>query len=235
MTTIVALLTTKKSTLNGHLTRLALCGAVCLGLLASVADCGAAEELLPVPVKTSCKLVRLWSCGEFTASPGWTFVLCHGVGGLGANGRFHELARQIKRHAPCANVLVVDWSPSACLSIYGVPNPWEVARHINPVADQTTGLLVELSVAPGRATLIGESFGVYVLGRSAATLGGVEHLLAFNPASELGGYAPVDLRKSARRAWSFHTYSAFDTTQEIAHGDFFLETPAKSTVTQGEY
>jgi hypothetical protein len=64
-----------------------------------------------------------------------------------------------------------------------------------------------------------------VIGELAVNLGGIQYVLAFNPAHEHGGCKPVDLRKTAARAWSFHTPSAFDTWQEIAHGDFFLQTP----------
>jgi hypothetical protein len=62
--------------------------------------------------------------------------------------------------------------------------------------------------------------------RIAQQAGGVQGILAVNPAHEVGGYAPPDLRKHAHHSWSFQTYSVFDTSLEIAESDFWLETPA---------
>jgi pimeloyl-ACP methyl ester carboxylesterase len=159
--------------------------------------------------------------------PEWTFIICHGLGGMEPGDRFEHLGAEIKRRIPDANVLLVDWTPTATqTNAFGLPQVWKTARQINTVAADAARSLAELRIDPRRTTLIGESFGAYVAGRIGIALGGVEHLLAFNPANEAGGYAPLDLRLAARQTWSFHTYSVYDTTQEIAHADFFLETPA---------
>lgn len=172
-------------------------------------------------------LVRVRSLGEFSTAAAWTYIVCHGLGGTSEGDRFEELCRAIKASRPPANVLLIDWSTASRHKLLGLPDPWRVAREIKPVAAQAAAVLRDLDLDPAQTTAIGESFGVYVIAEVAMKLGGVEHILAFNPANELGGYAPSDLRKSARCSWSFHTYSPFDTTQEIAHGDFFLQTPAE--------
>jgi len=173
-------------------------------------------------------LVRIRSLGEFSSDAARTYLVCHGVGGTSEGDRFEQLCRAIKAHYPQANVLLLDWSGASQHKVLGLPNPWQVAKEIKPVASQATSVLRDLKLDPARVTAIGESFGVYVIAELAVELGGVEHILAFNPASELAGYTPADLRKCAKRTWSFHTYSPFDTTIEIAHGDFFLQTPANA-------
>lgn len=171
-------------------------------------------------------LATLVPIGQLKAQPEWNYVICHGLGGMEPGDRFAHLGAEIKRRVPDANVLLVDWTPTATqTNAFGLPQVWKTARQINTVADDAARSLAELQIDPRRTTLIGESFGAYVAGRIGIALGGVEHLLAFNPANEAGGYEPLDLRASACHAWSFHTYSPYDTAQEIAHADFFLETP----------
>lgn len=60
-------------------------------------------------------------------------------------------------------------------------------------------------------------------------LGGRGRILAFNPPNAAGGYKTPDLRTCADLAWSFQTYSIFDTQDQIAHVGFFLETHANAT------
>ena len=80
--------------------------------------------------------------------------------------------------------------------------------------------------------MIGESFGVYVTGRMAEHLGEVDRILAFNPANEAGGHAVVDLTPFSRMAWSFQTYSPYDTTARMADASLFLESPQESGFTE---
>jgi len=169
-------------------------------------------------------LVTLRSAGELQSSSSWTFVIAHGLGGTISGDRFCQLAIEIKRTNPDADVLLIDWSPTASETSYGIPCVWHIAGKINDVAADAASALSDLNIDPLRSTLIGESFGVYVQGKVATALGGVRHILAFNPASELGGFQPIDLHHVADRAWSFHTYSVYDTTNQMAHADFFLET-----------
>lgn len=198
-------------------------------LVAASAALVAAEESKQYEFLTldsgDASLVRIHSLEKFSSDAARTYVVCHGMGGTSAEDRFEKLCRAIKAHQPAANVLLIDWSAASQHKVLGLPNPWRVAKEIKPVASQAAAILRDLKLDPAKTTAIGESFGVYVIAEVATLLGEMEHILACNPANEHGGYAPADLRKSAKRAWSFHTYSPFDTTHEIAHSDFFLQTP----------
>ncbi len=154
------------------------------------------------------------------------FVVTHGMGGTCAGDRFHRLAETIRTSCPTANVLLVDWSDAsrARTAIFGLPNPFPVANRIDQVADDAAEMLFTLGFTPQNATLIGESFGNCVNARIAKQFGGVERIIAMNPASEFAGYPPPNLSACARLSWSFHTYSVFDTLQPIAHASIFLET-----------
>lgn len=167
--------------------------------------------------------VRIWSVGERTNA---TYAITHGMGGTAEGDRFNQLAVAIHKSFPDARLLRIDWSELASAKIGNFPNPWRVAGSIDAVGDQVALVLKKEGLDPTRTTFIGESFGNWVNARIAYQLGGVDGILALNPANEGAGYALPDLRKHARRSWSFHTYSVFDTTLEIADSDFWLDTPA---------
>lgn len=173
-------------------------------------------------------LVR--SVGEPRLNAVWNFVIAHGLGGTVPEDRFCQLALEIKRRNPDANVLLLDWSSTATLTSYGIPRVWHIAGCLDDIAADAAASLSSIQIDPSHTTLIGESFGVYILGHIAKCLGGVKHILAFNPANEAGGYEPASLCICSERSWSFHTFSAYDTTRQIAHADFLLETPETASI-----
>lgn len=187
--------------------------ALSLGIIVKATASSAAE---------ASPIVRLCSHGKWN---GPAYVITHGMGGTADGDRFHKLAKAIAKMFPDARVLLVDWSKQATATIYGVPNPYKVAANIDEVGDLAAELLQQAKLDPRRTVFIGESFGNWVNARMARRLGGVQGILALNPANE-GGYPLPDLRQHARQSWSFHTHSVFDTTCEIAESDFWLETPA---------
>jgi hypothetical protein len=189
----------------------------------------AERDLAPLESDGTSSPVHVWLSGpvDDTACP-W-FVITHGMGGTDPSDRFHLLAGAIRRRLPRACIVRVDWTIWASAQIGGLPNPWKVATSIDAVGDCAATALARLSIDPEQLTLIGESFGNWVNARIALRLGGVGNVLAMNPASEAGGYAPPDLRKCARRSWSFHTGSGYDTHMEIAAGDFWLETAQEAS------
>ncbi|MEO8268843.1 MAG: hypothetical protein ABI557_03925 [Aureliella sp.] len=154
-----------------------------------------------------------------------TFVITHGMGGTETADRFHQLADAIcKANAEC-NVLMIDWSKqSRSTGWFGILNPLAVAKNIDPVAREASKLLKTLPIDPIQTTFIGESFGNCVNARIAETLGGRGRILAFNPPNDAGGYKTPDLRACSDIAWSFQTYSMFDTQESIADIGIFLET-----------
>lgn len=191
------------------------------------------NEPLGIPkLRTALMSIKLQSDAFDGTRP--TFVITHGMGGTQSGDRFHQLADAICRVMPECNVLTIDWSKrSSQKGLFGVLNPFEVAKSINPVGKEASELLQSLSIDPVQTTFIGESFGNYVNAQIAAGLGGRGRILAFNPATALGGYKLPDLRACSDLAWSFHTYSIFDTQDAIADFGIFLETsPAATEVDQ---
>jgi pimeloyl-ACP methyl ester carboxylesterase len=186
------------------------------------------SPLLDVVSREPSPRVALRSLGRLDPEADWTYVVIHGLGGSAAGDRFELLCEAIGSQFPTANVLLVDWSPVATQRTRGLLLPWPVAVQIPAVAEDAARLLAEASLNTRRATLVGESFGNYVGAGIASRLGGVERMLAFNPASELGGFAPPDLRRCASVAWSFHTRSPYDTLRDIAHHGLWLEAAAAS-------
>jgi len=191
------------------------------------------QDWIELPSIAERSLVQIWFAGPRRNVGGPCFVITHGMGGTLAGDHFHRLAAAIRKSFPRAGVVRLDWSEKASAKFGGFPNPWKVAESIDKVGDQAALVLKKEGFNPANTTFIGESFGNWVNARIANQLGGVEGILALNPAHEGGGYAPPNLCKHAKRSWSFHTYSIFDTTLEIADGDFWLETrPGASQVNQ---
>lgn len=171
----------------------------------------------------------VWLCGPHPRAGGDCYVISHGMGGTAPGDRFHRLAAAIRAELPRSSVIRIDWSERASSPVGGLPNPWKIARNIDLVGDHGAQVLAANGVDPAHAILIGESFGNWVSARIAQRLGGVHGILALNPASEAGGYAPPDLRRLSEQSWSFHTRSVFDTTLAIADNDFWLETPPEAS------
>ena len=183
-------------------------------------------ELDPVAEQPT---VRIWLTGPRGDQASECFVITHGMGGTTSGDSFHRLAAILHHQFPRASVLRIDWSERASVKFAGLPVPWKVAASIDAVGDEATLVLKQMGIDSQRTTFLGESFGNWVNARIAYQLGGVHAILAINPASESGGYAPPDLRKLASHSWALHTWSVFDTTLEIADGDFWLETPADAS------
>ncbi len=160
-----------------------------------------------------------------------TFVITHGMGGTRSGDRFHDLVDAVESTVPNANVILLNWTNDACKSttFLRIPDPWEVAKSIDSVAEEAATELCEVGVDPTRTTLIGESFGNCVNAKIALHFGKRGRILAFNPPNAAGGYPIPDLRDCADLTWSFHTLSVFDTQDAISHAGFLLETAPKTS------
>src|SRR5437870_4085883 len=79
-------------------------------------------------------------------------------------------------------------------------------------------------IDPGATTVIGESFGNYVGNAAAARLGGMENILALNPAATLGGYTPPNLKANFHYSTALETSSLYDTQRPIAGSNYTLDT-----------
>ena len=178
----------------------------------------------------SCVQVRIREQDDFEPQLP-TFVITHGMGGTQPDDRFHQLADAIVQASPESNVILINWADASCkkTSFLGLPSPWEVAKNIDQVALEAAENLQSIGIEASSTTFIGESFGNCVNARIAERLGRHGRMLAFNPPNAAGGYKTPDLRTCADLTWSFHTFSVFDTQDQIAHAGFFLETPVSAT------
>lgn len=159
-----------------------------------------------------------------------TFVITHGMGGIETGNRFHELADAICKAIPDINVLIIDWTKQSWRTgWFEIANPFAVARNIDPVSSEASEFLKSLQIDSTRTTFIGESFCNCVNARIADSIGGRGRILAFNPANAAAGYKTPDLRACSDVAWSFQTYSIFDTQDSIADVGIFLETSPTAT------
>lgn len=208
-----------------YLNRVGICLAI---LWLAHGNSGIANQPTPWRVLDSQNdsLVQLQVLGDVPEpSTKLWLVLTHGMNGTEQCDQLHLLGRSIQHSLPDTAVLLVDWSDAsrATLPFTSLPNPLRVSKRIDPVAAELADNLEMLGVVPGATTMIGESFGCYVNARTARIMGGVDRMLAMNPASELAGYQPPDLSQCAQQSWAFHSYSLFDTLDRIAHYSVILE------------
>lgn len=183
-----------------------------------------------------------------------TYVVTHGLGSLCQDAhaqcacsdpcnpapackpdRFHQLADEVARVYPDANVYIVDWSAGSDkykrLDGTDVPWPWAAAMNVDIAAAAASDLLRAEGVDHATTTLIGEDLGCYVNHRIAWSIGTVLGLQAFNPASEVGGYEP-SAAGNARHSYSYHTDSVLDTQDPVGSCSLRLENPAGTTATE---
>lgn len=162
-----------------------------------------------------------------------TYVITHGLHGISADDRFHQLADAIADRCPSANILILDWTTqSRKTNFLGFVCPITVSRDIDTVGDWFAKQLQQLQPELSRTTFIGESFGNCINARIASRLGNNSRFLIFNPASTLGGYQLPDLRPLTARSWSFATFSTFDCQDVKSDVSFFLQTPAGADESQ---
>ncbi|MBX3438302.1 MAG: hypothetical protein KF861_12480 [Planctomycetaceae bacterium] len=164
--------------------------------------------------------------GNLVSNPERTFVITHGNLGTTSGDRFHELAAEIKSRYPNANVLLFDWSEGSNQA-FGIPQ--HTSGNINPAGDALAEHLAVLQshgfLDPGNSTFISESFGAYVNKRAAQQMGGVDYLLALNPASKLGGYGDVNLQDVSRHSVALTTINMADTNDKLADHTLLMDTP----------
>jgi hypothetical protein len=166
-------------------------------------------------------------------NPSWpTYVLVPGWGGY--RNDFGNLTGAIASATACfpnghVNVLIATWQGATSgPTLLGIHVPWIAALHIDIAGDQlgdVLGSLVQHSqIAFGTTTGIGEDFGNYVLNEAAIRVGGLENLIALNPANALGGYLPPDLALNFQHSTAYETSSFLDTQTALAASNYALAT-----------
>lgn len=187
----------------------------------STSDCRAHGEHRLVKANG---FVRIIQFGQHHANPSWTYVITHGMGGTKMGDRFHQLASEIQRRFPTANVFLVDWTQVAGKkNLFGLPSVWRVSAQIKTCGELAHSALSELSIRPHQTTFVGESFGNYVNFEVASRMKKVARMLCFNAAVKLGGYSIPDVTTVATDCYSFQTRSFFDTQQRLCHQDIRLK------------
>ncbi len=161
----------------------------------------------------------------FSGQPTKGYVLCHGMNGTEPGDRFERLALALHDRDPQAIVVLIDWTPLSKATCLGVPNPWRVARQIPKVAAAAQPMMQGLEVPTEQLIFVGESFGNNVNAQISKQLGSQSILVAFNPASEMGGGGRLDLQNCCRQSFAFHTASYYDSLALSAHRDAYLIAP----------
>ncbi|MFB8798735.1 MAG: alpha/beta fold hydrolase [Microcoleus sp.] len=134
-----------------------------------------------------------------------TWVLTHGFNDSSDDDKIQSLAKAIyDRYQDRVQVLILDWRKAANAGI----NLSEAASWIEPVADATKKKLFdEWKIDPSNINLVGHSLGSYVAWQTAKDLGGVNKLIALDPAATTnGGYQEgnVNFSDYSKWAWAFY-------------------------------
>lgn len=151
-----------------------------------------------------------------------TWVVIHGMNSSPNGDNIKELSDAIgdyKKDKNADQVLVLDWSQAAYsdskLSIPGlgvIPNPNFGASWISTVADWTKKKLVdEWKISPDNINFAGHSLGSYLAWETAKNIGGVNNLIALDPATTTnGGYqeGKVNFSDYSKWAWAFYGSAA---------------------------
>ncbi len=154
--------------------------------------------------------------------PNRGYVICHGMDGTVSQDRFEQLAKNLAQRHPDAAVAQIDWSSLSKAKCLSLPVPWTVAHRIPSVAEACYEVIVDWRLTSEQWVFVGESFGNNVNALLSERLGNQSTLVAFNPASDLGGGGCLDLRKCSLRSYAFQTDSTYDTWRSVAHRDVFL-------------
>ncbi|MEG4169887.1 MULTISPECIES: hypothetical protein [unclassified Microcoleus] len=147
-----------------------------------------------------------------------TWVVIHGMNNSPQTDSIKELSNAIgdyKKDKNADQVLVLDWSQAAYsdskLWIPGlgqIPNPYFGASWISTVADWTKKKLVdEWKISPDNINFAGHSLGYYLGWETAKKIGGVNNLIALDPAATTnGGYqeGKVNFSDYSKWAWAFY-------------------------------
>jgi len=110
-----------------------------------------------------------------------TWVISHGWRG-NPSGKFQELADTIS--SKDKQVALIDWSEAAATGSNPITDPREGANWISDVAGFASEALTNIwEISPDQLNLIGHSLGAYVSSEIGKEVGGVNKLVALDPAT----------------------------------------------------
>jgi pimeloyl-ACP methyl ester carboxylesterase len=131
-----------------------------------------------------------------------TWFVIHGWNGEAAN--FGDLASAIEEYDGIKNggdiqVITVDWSGARTgIALTGA------ASWIDSIGETIKRQVISWGISPSRVNIAGHSLGAYVAYEAAERLGGINKLVAMNPASTtLAGYDTKQVNFSQYSNWSW--------------------------------
>jgi pimeloyl-ACP methyl ester carboxylesterase len=140
-----------------------------------------------------------------------TWVVIHGMNSSPGADNIKALSQAIGDYKTDDQVLVLDWSAEAFSDsqLFGLPNPKFGASWISTVADWTKKKLVdEWKILPENINFAGHSLGSYLAWETAKDIGGVNNLIALDPARTTNGGYPsedkVNFSDYSKWAWAFY-------------------------------
>ena len=169
-------------------------------------------------------------------SPGYiepskeTWLVIHGLDGEA--GHFRDLAGAIEEYDGIWSggnyqVLTVDWSAAR---VGGLAYLDDAASWIDTVAEAIKNTINSWGISRSNINLVGHSLGAYVAYEVSERLGGINKLVALNPATTtLGGYnhSQVNFRRYTNWSWAFWHNNATDSGDATVTADeaFILDRP----------
>jgi pimeloyl-ACP methyl ester carboxylesterase len=143
-----------------------------------------------------------------------TWVVIHGMNNSPETDSIKALSQSIDNYKTDDQVLVLDWNQAALSNslLFGAPNPYFGASWIPTIADWLKKKLVdEWKISPDNINFAGHSLGSYLAWETAKDIGGVNNLIALDPAATTnGGYneGNVNFSDYSKWAWAFYGSAA---------------------------
>ncbi len=145
-----------------------------------------------------------------------TWVICHGY--TGSPSDVSDISDAMQALEPGSQVLALDWSRVAAQDLFGALDG------IKPTAAAAAAVLKRWGIAGSRISLVGHSFGGFMIDRIAANIsGGVNRMVAIDPADDV----MTDVNFAARSKFSLafiaselSTPAHALTADETFHMDF---------------
>ena len=135
-----------------------------------------------------------------------TWVITHGLNDDSTNDKIQSVAKAIyDKYQGGSQVLILDWGEASKTGF----NVTEAGSWIEPVAEAVKKKLSdEWKIDSGNINLVGHSLGSYVAWQTAKDIGGVNNLIALDPAlTTSGGYPSedqVNFSDYSKWAWAFY-------------------------------
>ena len=146
----------------------------------------------------------------------------------GEINNIRNLAESLESNDPNTQVLLLDWR-SAANNTGGIKGLDKSTSWIPSVADTATTLINNLGLSPWNLNFVGHSLGTYVSWEIANRMGGINRLVALDPAADVPGWYDtnnIDFSQPSDWSWAFYGSAAGSTTRaNTADESFKFEFP----------